>query len=228
MLKSTLNGAEGEALRWGTSLEWGIAICLVVCALIFASIILARILYRGRQTEPSALWLHLLALGIFPLFLLPFLNFTILEYSKQEVFCASCHTMQPWVDDLHNPNGEHLAALHYQIRFAPGEECYTCHADYGIHGTFAAKLLGLHDVWSELAASREYRVKMRKPYPNELCLKCHNDSKYFMAEDSHVDARGNVTADILTDNVRCTDCHGSAHNIPGYPGYTAPGKRKKS
>ena len=82
MAKSTfaaLRQVEGEALRWGTSLEWGITICVVVCGLILGSIILARILYRGRQTEPNALWLHLLALGLFPLFLLPLLNFTILE-----------------------------------------------------------------------------------------------------------------------------------------------------
>ncbi len=40
---------------------------------------LSLVLYRGRQTEGNALWLHLLGLCIFPVFLLPFGNFTIFE-----------------------------------------------------------------------------------------------------------------------------------------------------
>jgi nitrate/TMAO reductase-like tetraheme cytochrome c subunit len=230
LLKRTfiaLNQAEGEALRWGTSLEWGITICLALSGFILLCVIFAGVWFRGREAEPNALWLHLLGLGIFPLFLLPFLNFTIFEYSKQEVFCASCHaTMQPWVDDLHNPKGKYLAALHYQIRFAPGQECYVCHTDYGMHGTLTAKMLGLRDAWSEITGAYPSLIKMRHPYSNRMCLKCHDNSKYFMAEDSHLDAQGNVAQEILTDSTRCTECHGPAHNIPGYPGYAPLGSQK--
>jgi hypothetical protein len=76
--------------------------------------------------------------------LLPFANFTVMEYTKQVNFCGSCHqAMQPYLDDMLKPGHQSLAALHFQDRFAPtqaGTECYSCHVDYGVHGTLVAKV----------------------------------------------------------------------------------------
>ncbi|HEY2105853.1 MAG TPA: NapC/NirT family cytochrome c [Candidatus Binataceae bacterium] len=211
-----MRGVHGVYLEWGTALEWNIIFTFILCVMILLCIGVSLVFYRGRQTEGNALWLHLLGLCIFPLFLLPFGNFTIFEYSKQERFCASCHpSMDPYVNDLTAPDGKSLAATHYQDRFAPGEECYTCHANYGVHGTFTAKVLGLNDAWRELTGTYSVPIKMRQPYPNMLCLKCHNGARKFMKEDSHTDAPGVLAKDLLTDQTRCTDCHVPGHMLPG-------------
>lgn len=93
-------------------------------ALILIGIAASWILFRGQQTEGTALWLHLLALGVFPLFLLIIGNFSILEYSKERRFCGACHeVMKPYVDDLEKPRGQSLAALHFQHGVARGGSC---------------------------------------------------------------------------------------------------------
>ena len=102
---------EGEALKWGTALDWAITLTTGLSALILACILVSLIVYRGRQTEGTALWLHLLSLGIFPLLLLAVGNFAVLEYAKEVRFCGSCHrTMKPYIDDLHNLKSQSLAA----------------------------------------------------------------------------------------------------------------------
>ena len=210
-----MRGVHSVYLEWGTALEWNILFTFALCLLILVCIGASLVVYRGRQTEGNALWLHLLGLCIFPVFLLPFGNFTVFEYSKQEQFCAACHaSMDPYVNDLTARGGKSLAATHYQDRFAPGEECYTCHANYGVHGTFRAKLLGLNDAWRELTGTYTVPIKMTRPFPNELCLKCHDGARKFMAEDSHLDPGKVVAKELLTDKTLCTDCHVPGHLLP--------------
>src|SRR5262245_46933055 len=129
----------GEVVRWGSALDWAIALTLGISALIVLGIVVSLFVFRGRQTEGSALWVHLLTLGVLPFGLLAFGNFATLEYATEVQFCGSCHlTMKPYIDDLYNKKSESLAAKHAQNRFAPGTECYSCHANYGLHGTLAA------------------------------------------------------------------------------------------
>jgi len=203
------------APRWGTALDWSIALTAVLCALILVLVVATRVLYRRRQTEESALWMHLVALGILPLFLLAFGNFTVLEYAKEERFCGACHrAMQPYVDDL-RAGGTSLASLHFQDRFAPGTECYACHADYGLHGTLEAKLTGLSDVYSYVTGTYHFPLKMRAPFSNALCLKCHDGARRFLAEDdSHLGPDGRVSQELATGLTACTACHKPAHQIP--------------
>ncbi len=205
----------GEPVRWGTALDWAIALTLAISAVIVVGIIVSRLLFRGRQTEGNALWVHLLTLGILPLFLIPIANFAVFEYATQVQFCSGCHVvMQPYVDDLHNPKSDSLAAAHFQQRIAPGTECYTCHADYGIHGTFAAKLSGLKDTYHYVTKTYPEPIKMYTPFRNEECLKCHNGAKPFMAQAIHLDADGKVSTDLMSQGTDCTQCHGPAHELP--------------
>lgn len=213
---SEMRAAQGLFLEWGTALEWCILFTFALCILILVCTGVSLVFYRGRQLEGNALWLHLLGLCIFPLFLLPFGNLTVFEYSKQERFCASCHaTMDPYINDMLDPDAKSLAAQHYQDRFAPGEECYSCHANYGVHGTFRAKLLGLNDAYRELTGTYTIPIKMKQPFPNSLCLKCHNGARKFMREDSHLDPGKVVSKDLLTNQTLCTDCHFTGHMLPG-------------
>ena len=204
----------GEAVRWGTALDWAIALTVGISALIILGIVVSLVIYRGRQTEGSALWLHLLTLGVLPLVLLAIGNFATLEYATEVKFCGSCHlTMKPYIDDLHNAKSQSLASLHAQNRFAPGTECYSCHANYGIHGTLEAKLTGLRHVYKYNTGTYELPLKMPHAFENTLCLKCHNGAKRFMAQEVHLDS-GKVSEELRSNQTECISCHGPAHEIP--------------
>ena len=204
----------GEIVRWGSAVDWAIALTLGVSALIVLGIVLSLIIYRGRQAEGGALWLHLLTLGVLPLFLLAVGNFATLEYATDVQFCGSCHlTMKAYIDDLYNPKSESLAALHAQHRIAPGTECYSCHANYWLHCTVEAKMTGLRHVYKYNTGSYKLPLTMPEPFDNMLCLKCHNGAKRFMAQDVHLES-GQVSAELRTSKTGCVSCHSPAHDIP--------------
>ena len=204
----------GVVLRWGTTLDWAITITLVICVLILVGIVFSRIVFRGRQTEGNALWLHLLALGILPMFLLPVGNFTVLEYAKEERNCNACHVvLQAYVDDMRNPKSESLAALHFQHRFSPETSCYSCHTNYGIHGSVEGKIAGLGHALRYLTHQYQLPLKISKPFSNTLCLKCHHGAKRFMARNEHLDGPGKVLVDLIDGRTRCMDCHKPAHQV---------------
>lgn len=219
-----MTAAEGEALRWGSALDWAITLTILLSAAILACFGVSRILYRGRQVEGSALWLHLLSLGIFPLFLLGVGNFAVLEYATEVEFCGACHvTMKPYIDDLRNPKSQSLASLHFQNRFARGTECYSCHANYGVHGTFEAKLTGLRHVYKYTTGSYHLPLKMPTPFENALCLKCHDGAKRFMAQEVHLED-GKVSAALRKGETQCVECHAPAHDIPKPKRAASPGE----
>lgn len=202
--------APGEPLGWGTALDWAMRLTIGLSALILVCILVSRIAYRGRQTEGNALWLHLLSLGIFPLSLLVVGNFAVLEYATQVSFCGACHlTMQPYIEDLRNSKSTSLAAFHFQHRSAPDTECYSCHANYGIHGTFEAKMTGFTDVYKYVTRTYHLPLKMRVPFENRLCLKCHNEAKRYMAHEIHLQ----LSDALRTGQIQCGGCHGRSHDI---------------
>lgn len=207
--------AMGEPVRWGSALDWAIWLSLGVSALILIGILASRFFFRGRQTHGHALWLHLITLAILPLVLIPIGNYAVFETSTEVRFCGTCHlVMKPYVDDLHNAKSDSLAAAHFQQRSMPGTECYGCHSDYGLHGTFAAKSEGLRHVYKYWTSTYTFPLKMYAPFSNELCLKCHNGAKAFMQQAIHLDDDNKVSSDLLTNDTNCTQCHGPAHELP--------------
>jgi len=204
-----------EVYRWGSALEWSILLTVALCVLILALIVISRVMFRHRQAEGTVLWLHLLALGVFPLFLLAFGNFAVLEYATQEQFCATCHrTMQVYMNDMRGAGGTSLAAKHFQDRFSPDTGCYACHADYGIHGTFEARLDALHDAFRYYTGTYRLPLHLPQPFSNLHCLKCHDGAKRFMAKGSHTGADGKVAPGLVSNATACTECHKPAHRIP--------------
>lgn len=195
------------------ALDLSIWISLALSALIVVLILVSWIWYRDRQVEGAGLVVNLLALAIFPLFLLAVGNFAVLEYAKEAQFCGTCHiTMKAYVDDLHRPNGESLASLHAQNRFAPGSECYSCHANYGVNGTIAAKMTGLRHVYKYTTGTYHLPIKMPEPFENGLCLKCHEGAKRFMAQSAHLDGN-KVAEELRSGKTECIQCHGPAHEL---------------
>lgn len=184
-----------------------------ISALILIGIVASWVWFRGQQTEGTALWLHLLVLGIFPLFLLIIGNFAILEYSKERRFCGACHeVMKPYLDDLEKLEGESLAALHFQHGVTRGTECYACHATYGLHGAYQAKVAGLRHLYRYTSRTYHLPLTMRAAFDNGLCLKCHEGTKRFGAEAIHLDG-GQVSAELRTGQTECIQCHGPAHAL---------------
>jgi nitrate/TMAO reductase-like tetraheme cytochrome c subunit len=203
---------------WGSWVDWGILLTLILCLIILSLIIVTRVFYRQRLTDGGAQLLNLLSLAILPLILLPFANFTVMEYTKQVNFCGSCHlAMQPYLNDMMTPGHQSLSALHYQDRFAPtqpGTACFECHATYGVHGTFVVKLQGLHDAYSYMLGNYTLPIKLKKPLSDEMCLKCHEHAKPFLSEPLHLDAKtGQVQPLILKGTIRCEMCHPSGHMV---------------
>ena len=209
-----LTNGHTAGMPWGGSLDWAIALSIVLCAFILICIAISLLLYRKRQFETQALYLGFLGLLVVPLALLPISNFTVLRYSKQVSFCLSCHDVtQPYADEMHNPKARTMAARHYQDRFARYTECYSCHANPGMYGIFKAKMTGLHEAYVYAMGNYQVPLKVAAPFSNQFCLRCHSDGRKFMAEDSHLGANGKIEDDLVSGAVRCEECHGPAHEV---------------
>lgn len=196
-----------EGLKWGSWLDWGILLSVGISVAVLGCILLSLVAFRGRQTEGNALWLHLLSLGILPLLFLAVGNFTSLEYAKEVQFCGTCHT--PYIDDMRSSRSRSLAAFHYQQRSSSGSECYSCHVNYGVHGTFRAKLNGLTDAYKYYTGSYGLPIKSHAPFSNAFCLKCHNGAKRYVALAIH----GAMAPEIRSEQLKCLECHGPAHMV---------------
>jgi nitrate/TMAO reductase-like tetraheme cytochrome c subunit len=120
--------------------------------------------------------------------------------------------MQPYIDDLHDDKSASLAARHFQHRFARGTECYSCHANYGVHGTFEAKMKGLLDVYKYVTRTYDLPLKMRAPYESALCLKCHGGAKRYVEALEGIHLR--LADQLRTGVLKCVGCHKLAHDIP--------------
>lgn len=135
-------------------------------------------------------------------------NLVSLEQAKKVEFCRSCHrTMGVFVDDMQDPNSETLAARHGRHRWIPEAQCYTCHTSYGMFGDLQAKMKGLHDVYKYYTRTYKIPVRLRAPYVNADCLKCHERTPKFVHSEGHAE----ILAELRRDEFRCVDCHGPAH-----------------
>jgi len=180
-----------------------------------AALVLYSLLrYRGR-TQGFASWALLLTgVMVLPVFTGMVGTVLVFEKAEQVQFCASCHlTMKPYIDDMTGKESPSLAAIHYKNRYIPANQCYECHTSYGMHGTVGAKMSGMIDTYKYYTGTYELPIKMRHPYPNDDCLKCHADSKKWQEQDLHKDNK-----DALFKNeMKCMDCHadmtGPAHVI---------------
>jgi nitrate/TMAO reductase-like tetraheme cytochrome c subunit len=165
---------------------------------------------RDRLQEASSKWMLFTGICLLPTPVM-FLSTAVgLEQSKNVEFCASCHVMNPFVDDLKNPASKTLAAVHYKNRYIQREQCYRCHTDYGILGTMEAKMSGLGHIWKAGTGSYKLPIKMSKPYNFAICLDCHADSAKFDKEAAHIGVVKETAAGIGN----CLDCHDAPHPPP--------------
>jgi cytochrome c-type protein NapC len=194
-----------------------LSVITLVFAGLSACILVGYIATRPPLVRATKLWL-LLGLGILPIGAAFAGNVQGFEATKEREFCGSCHVMAGHQADSDDPTSQSLAARHARNKMFGSENCYACHADYGMFGTVVTKAGGMRHVWLYLT---EYRhtpldeakktITLRQPETmNSNCMQCHaTDTTLFLKVKDH---RGALDA-VRAGRISCASegCHGLAH-----------------
>jgi len=181
-----------------------LAVILVAFALVKAG--------RGRLVGVSGKALMLIGVVLLPSFSIATGMLLVFTRAERVEFCASCHhVMQAYADDLTNPDGTGLAAIHFVNRYIPTNQCYECHTSYGLFGTAEAKMHGIGEVLKYYTGTYEVPLSMWKPYPNADCLKCHAESNLWLSVDAHTYEE--TEEELFANLISCMECHGTAHEV---------------
>jgi nitrate/TMAO reductase-like tetraheme cytochrome c subunit len=207
----TPNGVPRPKGWIGTETDWARGLGIA-----FAALDLLLLLSVWRSTRRSGVnsgskQLLFIGIVVLPLAIVFFGYSFGLEASKDVQACGACHVMTPYVDDLHNPKSDTLAAVHFKNRYIQTNHCYTCHTDYGMSGTVKAKWEGLGHTVRYTTRNYELPLKIAHPYPNWRCLNCHATSQKFLDPAKHPLEDREA---LLSGKTSCIDCHGPAHPRP--------------
>lgn len=190
----------------GTTSQWvqGVGIVFALFDLVLLTMIWRGLRRHGVTSASKALLLG--AIVVVPLFVVFLATAHGMQESMTMEACGACHVMESHLADLRSPGSDTLAALHYKNRYIQENQCYTCHSDYGMGGTFRAKLDGLGHTTRNLFNVYELPLKIAHPYSNVRCLSCHGGSQKFLAKHEK-----DIVPSLLADKASCLDCHGPAH-----------------
>ena len=168
-------------------------------------------LFRPARLSSRAYhWLLFFCLLVLPGIALTGTITSVMEETKTVKSCGSCHVMQPFVNDMIKGESRTLAARHYQNRWIPQDQCYTCHSTYGLHGSFVAKSTAIRHWLLYVTGTWGDPIQHNGPYPNANCLACHANAQRFANGASH----RALAADLATNRVSCLQCHGPPHPGP--------------
>lgn len=194
-----------------------LSLLALALAALSATILIAYIVARPSLVRATKLWL-LLGLGVLPIGAAFAGNVQGFEATKERAFCGSCHVMALHAADSDDRASESLASRHARNAMFGNENCYICHADYGMFGTVVTKAGGMRHVWLYLT---EYRntpldeakktIRLREPSKmNGNCMQCHSTKDTLWLKVS--DHRGSLE-DVRSGRVSCASegCHGLAH-----------------
>src|SRR4051812_30251415 len=183
---------------------------------ISAVLLLWFLIRRPQLTRATKITL-LFGIGILPLMTAANGNIAGYHATKQRSFCGSCHVMTPYSDDSNDRTSLSLASRHARNAMFGEENCYACHADYGMFGTITTKLGGLRHVYEYSLNYRNMPVKqfleeieIRRPFPNSTCMHCHStQNPGYLKVGDHVSTLDRLRA----GTVSCASegCHGPAH-----------------
>jgi cytochrome c-type protein NapC len=159
----------------------------------------------------------LLGLGVLPVGVALAGNYEGFEATKERKFCGSCHVMSLHAADSDDPASHSLASRHGRNPMFGDENCYACHADYGMFGTLVTKMGGMRHVWLYYTQYYDVPIEeakrtitLRAPYPNANCMQCHStrDDVWLKVSDHKASLD-----DVRGGRVSCASagCHGLAH-----------------
>lgn len=185
----------------------------ILCAVIAAALLVHYIVKRPPLNTQTKLLL-LAGLGLFPILSAGSGSYAGFVQTTKRDFCGGCHVMEPWIKDAEDPHSTSLSAMHARNELFGDKSCYTCHADYGMFGTVATKIAGLHHVygyltkyWDTPLEEAVKTIKIFKPFPNSTCTHCHSTTLPGFAQVPDHKA----TADDATASCASKGCHGPAH-----------------
>lgn len=187
--------------------QWAKAgsICLaIVAGFLIVYNLTAR---RHRLRDPATRWMLFLATSVMPLPVLFLSGAVGIEQSKNVEFCGSCHVMEPFVENMTDPDSDLLAAIHYKQRYIQQNHCYKCHSDYGFLGDVEAKSAGVGHVWRNITGTYKMPIRIARPYRYTICLNCHGRAQKFLEEPQH----DGVIDEVLRGETGCLDCHVASH-----------------
>lgn len=213
-------GDEGSIIAHQGALATAAVVCAVAAiAILVWYLIKQPPLGRGVRT------VLLFGFGVMPIGAAFTGNIAGFEHTKARAFCGSCHVMEPYTGDSATATSETLASRHARNPFFGGENCYVCHADYGMYGTVVTKMAGMKHVWFYYSEWNQYdieealdRIHIAKPYPNENCMQCHSSQT---TNWNAVQEHAALLEELRDNKVSCASdgCHGPAHpfskNRPG-------------
>ena len=186
------------------------------CGALSAATVLWYLVRRPALTRMTKLAL-LFGIGILPLATASTGNIADFEGTKARTFCGSCHVMVPYAEDSANPLSTTLAARHARNAMFGDDNCYACHANYGMFGTIITKAGGMRHVYEylfhyrnmSLAEARE-KIHIREPFQNATCMHCHSTE---LPEWNAVKEHASLLDRLRVGSVSCASsgCHGPAH-----------------
>ncbi|MDB4958342.1 MAG: hypothetical protein JWO36_5911 [Myxococcales bacterium] len=192
-----------------------IAVALL-CAGVSALLVIWYLVRRPALTHATKLAL-LAGIGVLPLATATTGNVAGYEATKSRRFCGSCHVMTPYGADSDDPKSTTLAARHGRNALFGDENCYACHADYGMFGTVTTKLGGLRHVYEYVfhyhdmpLEEAKQKIHIRKPFQNSTCMHCHStEGPSWNGVKEHTSLLDRVRG----GSVSCASagCHGPAH-----------------
>ncbi len=200
-----------------TLLASPLAVLECVFAALSAIILVAYLVFRPPLVRATKLWL-LLGIGVFPIGAAFAGNVQGFEATKERLFCGSCHVMALHRADSDDPASESLASRHARNAMFGSENCYVCHADYGMFGTVVTKAGGMRHVWLYLTEYRrtpldeaKQTIHLREPAKmNGNCMQCHStvDTLWLKVPDHRASLE-----DVRAGRLSCASegCHGLAH-----------------
>lgn len=191
----------GEIMRWA-------GVLAVITAIII--LLLIEFIYRDRINKMNYRMLLIISLFVLPVIVGLGTSATVLETTKSVESCGSCHVMDPFVNDLQDPESTSLAARHYKNKWIADYQCYTCHTTYGAHGTLAGKRDGFRHWLLFVTRTWDEPISYSGSYPNMNCTACHAGTNSFQEVPSH----RALSSKLRANEVSCTSCHGPAHPTP--------------
>lgn len=200
-------GAAEEGITVGELMRL-MGIFSVISAIII--LLCIEFLFKHRIQQINYRVLLIISLFVLPVLVGLSTAATVLETTKTVESCATCHVMDPFVNDLYDSESSTLAARHFKNKWIPEYQCYTCHTTYGAHGTFEGKRDGFRHWLLYVTGTYPDPIRFAGSYPNKNCTACHGATPAY----DQVPGHHALTNELAADEVSCTSCHGPAHPVP--------------
>jgi len=185
-------------------------------------VVLVRLLRKKGSLKPKVKRLAFLSIIAIPVMILFTANYHVFETSKTVEACMGCHVMKPMGNDMFNQESQTLAARHMTNNWIKENQCYGCHKDYGLNGTFKAKVDGYRHLMRYITRTYTEPIIYRGEFDSNNCLNCHQRTPAFDKLKVHQPVVLNMKKE--DSSISCMNCHGQAHptraqRTPGHPDY---------